>query len=255
MPKNPNRRPKPTKTGTEAMTGAMKFFLAGMVAELYLMLVRRFYLQGTTPQMLAWFNYLNYFAILGVVVFVAGAALFMMWRSNRKKREIGLWLAVAGAFLAVASFLIRRMNSPVVTLLSVVVAAAMLLGILWTLYDRECAYALSILGVSLVALWAARRVVASLSLGLLSKVAIIVLIALLAGSAYLARKAKQNGGKIGNIRLLPPNANVKPIYTACAVSAVALLTVLVNVTLAYYAMWVLALAVFALAVYYTVKQL
>jgi hypothetical protein len=131
----------------------------------------------------------------------------------------------------------------------------MLLGILWTLYDRECAYALSILGVSLVALWAARRVVASLSLGLLAKVSVVVLIALLAGSAYLARKAKQSGGKIGKVRLLPPNANVKPIYTACAVSAVALLTVLINVTLAYYAMWVLALAVFALAVYYTVKQL
>ena len=35
----------------------------------------------------------------------------------------------------------------------------------------------------------------------------------------------------------------------------ALIVALVSVTAAYYAMWVLALLVFALAVYYTVKQL
>ena len=40
MPKNSNS--KPVKRD-EPMTGAMKFFLAGCVAELYLLIVRRFY--------------------------------------------------------------------------------------------------------------------------------------------------------------------------------------------------------------------
>ena len=255
MPKNPNRKPKPTKSGYEAMTGAMKFFLAGMVAELYLMIIRRFYLNGTAVQMIAWFDYLFYLSIVGAVVFIAGAALFTMWRKNRKKSEIGLWITIAGAFLAAASFLIWKLNAPAVTFLSVAVAAAMLLGILWTLYDRECAYALAVLGISLVALWAGRKVVSSASIGTVAKIAIVLLVLLLAGFAYLIRQAKQNNGMIGKRRLLPANANAKPIYSACAISAVALLTTLVNATLSYYAIWVLALVVFALAVYYTVKQL
>ena len=42
MPKNPNNQSKPVK-GTQAMNGAMKLFLAGLVAELYLLIIRRFY--------------------------------------------------------------------------------------------------------------------------------------------------------------------------------------------------------------------
>ena len=38
-------------------------------------------------------------------------------------------------------------------------------------------------------------------------------------------------------------------------SAAAMLTALFSTTLAYYAMWALAIVVFGLAVYYTVKQL
>ena len=64
-----------------------------------------------------------------------------------------------------------------------------------------------------------------------------------------------NGGKLGKYTLLPAKANGKTIYTACAVSAVALVSVFISVTVAYYAIWVLALVVFALAVYYTIKQL
>ena len=47
MPKNPNRKPV---NRDEPMTGAMKFFLAGCVAELYLLIVRRFYVNGTAVQ-------------------------------------------------------------------------------------------------------------------------------------------------------------------------------------------------------------
>ena len=42
---------------------------------------------------------------------------------------------------------------------------------------------------------------------------------------------------------------------ACALSAVALVIALISAAAAYYAMWGLGLIIFALAVYYTVKQL
>ena len=62
--------------------------------------------------------------------------------------------------------------------------------------------------------------------------------------------------KQGKLRkLLPANADPLPVYVACGLSVVAIAAALVNVTVAYYIMWGLAIVVFALAVYYTVKQL
>ena len=56
-------------------------------------------------------------------------------------------------------------------------------------------------------------------------------------------------------KLLPVKADPLPVFVACVLSIVAVAIALVNTTIAYYAMWALAAVVFALAVYYTVKQL
>ena len=65
----------------------------------------------------------------------------------------------------------------------------------------------------------------------------------------------KNGGKLGNLQVLTAGADPMPIYAACGLSVVALAIALFSSTIAYYAMWALAIVVFALAVYYTVKQL
>ena len=64
-----------------------------------------------------------------------------------------------------------------------------------------------------------------------------------------------NGGKLGGLQVLTAGADPMPIYAACGLSVVALAIALFSSTIAYYAMWALAIVVFALAVYYTVKQL
>ena len=46
MAKNPNKKVAPKD---EPMNGAMKFFLAGCVAELYLLILRRFYINADWP--------------------------------------------------------------------------------------------------------------------------------------------------------------------------------------------------------------
>ena len=157
MPKNPNHRSKPVKRD-EPMTGSMKFFLAGCVAELYLLVVRRCYVNGNAQQQINWYDrYLWILAGLGAVILILGIFLSAMWKADTKKREIGWYAAGGGAFLMVSALLIRALNAPVVTLLSVVVPVVMLLAILWSLYDRECAISLTILGVSLIFLWVCRR--------------------------------------------------------------------------------------------------
>ena len=117
------------------------------------------------------------------------------------------------------------------------------------------AYALTILGLSLVALWGCRRELSNLYLGTYVKVFVVVYILLLALVAAAARKAGKDGGKLGKLQVLPSDADILPIYVACGLSAVAMASALVSITVAYYAMWILAMVVFALAVYYTVKQL
>ena len=74
-------------------------------------------------------------------------------------------------------------------------------------------------------------------------------------AAVAAWKPGKDGGKLGKFRLLPSDADILPIYVACGLSAAAMASALVSITVAYYAMWILAMVVFALAVYYTVKQL
>lgn len=254
MAKNPNSRPKPVKRD-EPMTGAMKFFLGGLAAELYLLIIRRFYLNGTAVQMIAWYDYLLYFAIAGLVVLAVGAVCTAMWWKQPKKRTIGLGILAAGAFLAGASWLIRVQNAAALTLLCILVPMVILLGILWNLYDRECALALTTLGCSLVVLWICRRGLSSMYLGNVVKIAAVLYLVILGALALLTGKASRKGGLLGKLRLLPADTDTLPVYLACGLSAVAVAAALISSAAAYYAMWSLALVAFALAVYYTVKQL
>ena len=248
MAKNPNNKPKQSKQDAP-MNGAMKFFLAGLVAELYLLIVRRFYVQGSAEQQIAWYDvYLKLLMIVGAAVLAAGVVLSILWRADRKKRIIGWCLCGVGAFLALSAAMIWFLNAPAVTLLTTVVPVVMLLGIVWNLYDRECAWALIILGVTLIILWICRKEMSSIFLGTYVKAAAVIYIVLLAAIALLVKSGKLRS-------LLPASADPLPVYLACGLSAVATLSALVNVAIAYYAIWALAIVVFALAVYYTVKQL
>ena len=246
MPKNSNSKSKQVKRD-EPMTGAMKFFLAGCVAELYLLIIRRFYVNGTLEQAVAWDTYLTVFAGAGAVVLAVGLLLSFFWKTDKKKRVIGWSVTGAGLFLAAASLLVRW-NMATLTLLTVVVPVVILLGVLWSLYDRECALSLTILGVSLIALWICRKQLSSMYLGTYVKIFAVVYIVVLIAVALLTKQGKLK-------KLLPASADPLPVYVACGLSAVAMLGALFNTVVAYYAMWALAIVVFGLAVYYTVKQL
>ena len=234
------------KKQTESMNGAMKFFTAGCVAELYLLIIRRFYVNGNINEVIAWDSYLNVFAWIGVAILALGVALSFAWNRD-KKRIIGWFVAGSGAFLAVSSFLVHW-NMSTLTLLSVVVPVVMLLGIVWSLYDKECAMSLTILAASLIVLWVLYRAGSSMYTGIYVKVAAGLYLLLLGGIALWLKR--------GNLqKMVDANMDSTPVYLACGISAVALAVAFVGSTVAYYAMWTLAVVVFGLAVYYTVQQL
>ena len=247
MPKHPNSKSKQVKRD-EPMTGAMKFFLAGCVAELYLLIIRRFYMQSPDVVKILWYDrYLWVLLGVGAAILVAGVVGGLLLRGDKKKRTIAWCVAAAGAFLGGAAGLVRW-NVSTLTLLTVVVPVVMVLGVLWNLYDRECALSLTILGASLIALWICRKQMYSMFLGTYVKIFAVVYILVLIAVALLTKQGKLK-------KLLPASADPLPVYVACGLSAVAMLGTLFSSIVAYYAMWALAIVVFGLAVYYTVKQL
>lgn len=242
MAKNPNKK---TAQWSEPMTGSMKFFLAGCVAELYLLIVRRYYIQGTLSQMLAWYDiYFKVFALLGAVLLVAGVVLFL--RKKPTSSELSFYIAGTGAFLVVANLLVWwRMF--MLSLLIMVVPLVILLVLLWDLYDRECSIALTALGGTLIALWGNRRMAATGYAGLMRVLTIIFLVLVVAVVVLI--KTNRFG------KVLPAKADRRPVYFCAALSVLGLVATFLGSTISYYTMWVLAFVTFALVVYYTVKQL
>jgi len=254
MAQKPNKKPQRGQN-KRVMDTAMNFFIAGCAAEIWLLMVRRFYVRGTLDQLMSWHNtYLPAAMWVGIAALIAGIVLAVMNRAaSGKKRTAGLVIAGAGAFLAVTSPAIRVMGSTALTPLSVLVPVVMVLGILWHLYDRECVCALAVLCGTAMVLWVSRKGGGVWNAKVLA-VAVIWL-AVCAVLVVLLRKAQKAGGTVKNVRILPENADYLPIWLAAGVSAALLVVGLASATLAYYAMWAAALLIFAMAVYYTVQQL
>lgn len=245
MAKKPNGK---SGKNDNSLFGATLFFLAACLAEFFLLAMRKYYIHGNVNEALAWHDRLLTFAAAGAAVLVLGVVLSVLWKADQRKRLIGWCLAGLGAFFGAGSILIRMYFDSAVTLLSVVVPVLMVLIVIWAFYDRECSVALTALSGTMILLWVCRRLFNSLTLGVPVKVLSVVYVLLLAGLCYLAKNKKLG-------KLLPPNADLTPIYTTAGLSAAAIVLALFSAAVAYYAIWVLGIVVFALAVYYTVKQL
>ena len=132
MSKNPVSKSKPVKRN-EPMHNALKFFLAGCVAEIYLLVIRRFYVNVTANELLACDAALPYLMAAGAAVAVIGLVLGIVWRQQTKRRWIGWSVFAAGVFLGGSAWMIRTFYDSALTFLCVVVPVVMLLDILWSL--------------------------------------------------------------------------------------------------------------------------
>ncbi len=247
MAKNPNGKSSPAKR-SESLNGAMIFFLIGCVAEAYLFMVRRFFINGTIDEILAWNDYLKYFAWIGAAVLIVGAVWVFLWKKQGKKLTAPWCVAGVGAFLAFSGVFMRHFAETGAIFLSVVLPVVMVLALLWSFYDRECSVSLTLMSISVIVIWVCRRKLPDVSMGTFVMIGALVYVALLGGIAWLAKKDKLTA-------LLPATADTLPVYAACGLSAVGVLSALVSTTVAYYAIWCLAVVIFAVAVYYTVKML
>ena len=125
MAKNPNKKVSPKD---EPMNGAMKFFLASCVAELYLLILRRFYINADSElTRIAWYDhYLWTLAGIGAGVLAVGVIAALVLRSSAKKQKSAWILAAAGAFVGAATALVRW-NMATLSFMTIVVPVIMLL--------------------------------------------------------------------------------------------------------------------------------
>ena len=240
----------------EPWQGATRALLLGCVAELYLLMIHKYYIYGNLDQVLAWDSYLRVSLWLGLgVAVLGGVLLYLCRRKPGWKRAVSGMVLELGAFMAVTGGLVTRYYASPITLLAVAVPAAALMAILWYLYDRECAWALIVLGLDLAVLWVCRKGIGSAYWhGKVLAGAIVFLVCLAALALLTARMAKSRG-MLGKLRLLGENFDTMPIYAACGIAAVTTVVALVSSVAAYYCIYIVAVLLFALAVYYAIRQL
>ena len=240
----------------EPWQGATRALLLGCVAELYLLMIHKYYIYGNLDQVLAWDSYLRVSLWLGLgVAVLGGVLLYLCRRKPGWKRAVSGMVLELGAFMAVTGGLVIRYYASPITLLAVAVPAAALMAMLWYLYDRECAWALIVLGLDLAVLWVCRKGIGSAYWhGKVLAGAIVFLVCLAALALLTARMAKSRG-MLGKLRLLGENFDTMPIYAACGIAAVTTVVALVSSVAAYYCLYAVAVLLFALAVYYAIRQL
>jgi hypothetical protein len=254
MPKK--NRGEELKRNNAPLNGALKFFAGGCLAELYLFLVRKNYVDGDVTQMLYWDELLPKFMIAGLVLFLVGGLLLFVWKKGTGHQKTFAWtLLYGGLFLSGGNWLVRTVYPNGVTILCFLTAAIMLLGVLWCLYARDCFFALAILGSGIFAAWVCRHGMNSYLWRSYVLVGAAAYIILLAAVVFTARKLEKTDGVIGGVRILPKNPDCTVVLVSCGLSALGTLVSLFSATAGYYAMWALAIVVFILAVFYTVREL
>ena len=240
----------------EPWQGATRALLLGCLAELYLLLIHKCYIYGTLDQVLSWYSYLKVSVWLGLAAAVLGGVLVYVCRKTRGWKRAAAWMLLElGAFVAVTGWLVSRYYASPITLLAVAVPAAALMAMLWYLYDRECAWGLIVLGLDLAVLWICRKGMGNFLWEKRVVAGTIVFLTCLAVLAFLTAKLAKSRGMLGKLRLLGENFDTMPIYAACGVSAVTTVLALVSSVAAYYCIYIVAVLLFALAVYYAIRQL
>jgi hypothetical protein len=256
MASNHNKK-KSAGKNNPAMKIATRIFAAGACAEIWLLAVYRYYVRGSIGEVLAWHQkYLPALPWVGLAMVVIGLLLLFVGKKDCAKKTAAARILVgAGVFVAVTTPLIRVWYTTALTPLCVLVPGLMILGIAWCLYDRECVYALAVLCSAAMMLWICRECLPVPARQMIGRGLAVAWLVVAAAAALLLKQVRRADGMFREMRLLPVSANYALIYVALGVSAVLVVAGMLGAVLAYYALWVAAVAIFAVAVYYTVQQL
>ncbi len=255
MSKQNNKKAKMAKSAQSVNT-TLKMLIMGCVAECYLLLAYNFFAHGAVQWVVALSKVFGVLRYAALVVAVICAVLAVCWKSDKKKKSLAVWGVGVGAFLSVTSFMMMAYYPAATDVLCVAVPLLMLFGIICLLYPRDFTLSVAALAVAMADLWLFRR--SYMSHPTVLTVLTVCAIAAVIAALVLVVLVKKNGGiwlcKKNKVRIFAKNCNYGIMFAAMAVSVAAMAAALAAFSAAFYAMWALGVVLFALAVYYTVKQ-
>jgi len=260
MAKKPNNnRPEHKAKNNRNVNRATELLVAGLLAEFYLLMINNYFVRGAVGQVLAAYSFLQVMTYVGLAAAVAGAVLLIQRKKNPAFVKWGGWLLACGVFFAFSSLVMRRIYDGGTTAMCILVPVLMVLGIIALLYQREFAVEAAALTISIAALalingGADKAAWASLVKGCAAlAIAALVLIGV---CVLLVRK---NGGVLGSgerqVRIFPEKTDYRLLLAALVLCLAVVVLALLVPGGAFYGLWVLAVAAFCLAVYYTIKLL
>ena len=235
-----------------------RLFLLGIAAECFVFFFNDFYLNSRAEVLVGVYNALPYAAAAAGVVMLAALAVLLARRralSPLARRVLGA-LAGIGAFVLVCGLVLRLVYPNGGTYLCVLIPILTVLGMVYLLFQREFFLIAVVLTGALFTVWVCRKGIGTTGWHLPALAgSIAVLAGLVVLAALTARVQKQRGLWTAGtkVRLLPAECDYRLLYLTYALSFAAILLAVLVVTTTYYSMWVLGIALFAFAVYYTTK--
>lgn len=230
-------------------------FTEGVLLEIYLLAVNQLYTRGTGAQMMLMSRLLVSVGIAGVVLAVVGFALH---RGGEKLRGWGIYVSGAGVFLALTSLLCLKVNSASAEMLSVALPVALLLAVVYTLYVSDFFWLALSLTVSLGAVWYWRRCAAVTYLRVSAVILLVLALAAVIAIMVLTVRAAKSHGVVTlgerRIRMVEKDSNRKVLLLHGVCVAVMIVAAVSGIA-ALYGFLLLAVVLFATAVYYTVAAL
>lgn len=225
--------------------------------EAIVLLLKRFYVNYRTTEAEITFAYglSKVFSVLWwltPVLAVAGL-VWLVWSWKQKKPlRVPAICAAALCALAVTCFLCARYSHVGgLDLLGAVAPATAVLALIFYLYQKEFFCNTILTGGGILSLWLYRRLFQGHPNAI--RLGFVLGWVLLAAAAWLAWKLSRSAGKWKRWQLFPAQASYVPTYVTCAVTALTMIAALIGgASVAFYAMFVLVIWLFCMAVYYTV---
>ena len=239
----------------DAAFNQMLLWLVGAVAvELLILLVKKLYVDFAAG--LTGFIVLGYFfwvfSFLGAALTAAGIAWAVLRYRKEKSVTVPCICAAVAAGLWVLSVLAHYLKDFGVSVMMLLPAVGAVLIVVFFLYQRVFFFNALLTASGLLVLWLHRQYFINHPNAI--RLFFVADLVLLAAGLALSFLLRRGGGKLGGLRIMPPDTGYLMTWITCGVTALALvLTLALGTAVGLYLLFALAAWVFVQVVFYTVQ--